>query len=97
VSAIVVRVSKDMKRRTAPPFASIPTPRCWVNKQGEPIGTAHLRTGAARIAREEPDEDHLTRARSIVMGALMSAKIRKNDTVIVLAGKDKGRQARCSW
>src|SRR6202043_747356 len=47
----------------------------------------HLWPGAARIAREESHEDHFARAR----GAVMAAKIKKGDTVIVIAGRDKGR------
>ena len=38
---------------------------------------AHLRTGAARTARQEPHEDHLARAG----GAVMAAKIKKGDSV----------------
>ena len=47
----------------------------------------HLRAGAARTARQEPHEDHLARAG----GAVMAAKIKKGDKVVVLAGKDKGK------
>ena len=47
----------------------------------------HFRAGAARIARQEPHEDHLARAG----GAVMAAKIRKGDKVVVLTGRDKGR------
>src|SRR6202030_776497 len=47
----------------------------------------YLRAGAARAARQEPHEDHLARAG----GAVMAAKIRKGDKVIVLCGRDKGR------
>ena len=47
----------------------------------------YLRAGAARAARQEPHEDHFARAG----GAVMAAKIRKGDKVIVLTGRDKGR------
>ena len=47
----------------------------------------HLRAGAARAARQEPHEDHFARAG----GAVMAAKIRKGDKVVVLSGRDKGR------
>src|SRR6201999_3807251 len=47
----------------------------------------HLRAGAARAARQESHEDHFARAG----GAVMAAKIRKGDKVIVLSGRDKGR------
>ncbi len=47
----------------------------------------YLRAGAARAARQEPHEDHLARAG----GAVMAAKIRKGDRVMVLTGREKGR------
>src|SRR5262249_52931916 len=47
----------------------------------------YLRAGAARAARQEPHEDHFSGAG----GAVMAAKIRKGDKVIVLTGRDKGR------
>src|SRR5581483_9387920 len=43
---------------------------------------------SARASRQEPHEDHLARAG----GPVMAAKIKKGDRVVVLAGKDKGRQ-----
>ena len=61
-----------------------------VNKQNEPIGTRIFGPVAARTARQEPHEDHLARAG----GAVMAAKIKKGDRVVVLAGKDKGSRAR---
>ena len=50
-------------------------------------GHAYFRTGAARIARQEPRQDHFARPR----GAVMAAKIKKGDKVVVLAGRDKGK------
>src|SRR6202008_1118606 len=47
----------------------------------------YLRAGAARAARQEPHEDHFACAG----GAVMAAKIRKGDKVMVLNGRDKGR------
>src|SRR5262249_37019406 len=44
-------------------------------------------TGAGGAERQERHEDHLARAG----GAVMAAKIRKGDKVIVLTGRDKGR------
>src|SRR6478672_1522047 len=51
-------------------------------------GDPYLRTGAARIAGEESREDHL----SCAGGALMAAKIKKGDRVIVTTGRDKGKR-----
>src|SRR5207244_112208 len=50
---------------------------------------AHLRARAARAQGEKPYEDHFARAGGVVMAAKL--KIRKGDKVIVLAGKDKGK------
>src|SRR5262249_56234379 len=47
----------------------------------------YLRAGATRTARQEPHEDHFARPG----GAVMAAKIRKGDKVVVLTGRDKGR------
>src|SRR6266403_2131173 len=73
MKAVGVRVRKDI--------------RC-ADQQSVGAGRhPHLRTGAARAARQEPHEDHLACAG----GAVMAAKIRKGDKVIVLNGRDKGR------
>ena len=48
----------------------------------------HLRPRGARTAREEVHEDHLARAG----GAVMAARIRKGDTVVVITGASKGRR-----
>ena len=50
-------------------------------------GNPYLRAGSARAAREESHEDHFPRPG----GAVMAAKIRKGDKVVVLTGRDKGR------
>ncbi|KAF1857743.1 hypothetical protein Lal_00014262 [Lupinus albus] len=47
----------------------------------------YLRTGPPRAARPQPHEDHLARPG----GAVMAAKIRKGDKVVVLTGRDAGR------
>ena len=87
MKAVVVRVRKDIHRarRLGHPLR----PQCGgADQPADGAGRhPHLRTGAARIARQEPHEDHLARAG----GAVMAAKIRKGDKVIVLTGRDKGR------
>src|SRR6202035_5524791 len=54
---------------------------------GGAVRYPYLRAGAARAACQEPYEDHL----ACSGGAVMAAKIRKGDKVIVLSGRDKGR------
>src|ERR1044071_7355643 len=70
--AVVVRIRKDIRPQDAEERAG---------------RHSHLRTGAARAARQESHEDHFARSG----GAVMAAKIRKGDKVIVLSGRDKGR------
>ncbi len=56
-------------------------------QQGGAGRNPHLRPGSARAKSQEPHEDHLARAG----GALMAARIRKGDKVVVITGRDKGR------
>ena len=87
MKAVVVRISKDIKRRRW--FDHPLRPQCRGADQSADGAGRHpyLRTGSARTARQEPHEDHLARPG----GAVMAAKIRKGDKVIVLTGRDKGR------
>ncbi len=87
MKAVVVRTAKDIKR--AGRFGHPLRFQCGRPDQ-QSVGAdrhPHLRTGAARIARQEPYEDHLACAGGVVM----AAKIKKGDKVVVLAGRDKGR------
>lgn len=86
MKAVVVRVRKDIRRADGSVIRFDRNAAVLINNQSEPVGT-HLRAGAARASRQEPHEDHLACAG----GAVMAAKIRKGDKVIVLNGRDKGR------
>ena len=87
MKAVIVRVAKDIKRRRRLDHPFRPQ-RGGADQSADGAGRhPHLRPGAARIARQEPHEDHFARAG----GAVMAAKIKKGDTVIVIAGRDKGR------
>ena len=87
MKAVVVRTAKDIKRADGS-VIRFDSQRRRADQQSERADRhPHLRTGAARIARQEPHEDHLARAG----GAVMAAKIKKGDKVVVLAGRDKGR------
>ena len=86
MKAVVVRTAKDItpRRRLGHPLRP---QRRGADQQRRGAGRhPHLRAGAARAARQEPHEDHLARAG----GAVMAAKIRKGDKVVVLTGRDKG-------
>jgi large subunit ribosomal protein L24 len=85
MKAVVVRVRKDIRRRFGHPLRP---QRRRADQQSVGAGRhPYLRAGAARAARQEPHEDHFACAG----GAVMAAKIRKGDKVIVLCGRDKGR------
>ena len=86
MKAVVVRTAKDIKRADGSVIRFDSNAAVLINNSGGAGRHPHLRAGAARIARQEPDEDHLARAG----GAVMAAKIKKGDKVVVLAGRDKG-------
>ena len=87
MKAVVVRVRKDIHRARRLGHPLRPQRR-GADQSADGAGRhPHLRAGAARAARQEPHEDHLARAG----GAVMAAKIRKGDKVVVLTGRDKGR------
>ena len=90
MKAIVVRTAKDIRRADG----SIDPLRPQCRRADQCAGRAgrhpHLRAGAARAARQEPNEDHFAGAGGAVMAAKL--KIRKGDKVVVIAGKDKGKQ-----
>jgi len=86
MKAVVVRIAKDIhRRRIGDPFRPQRgrIDQCAVGAGRHP----YLRAGSARIARQEPYENHVARPG----GAVMAAKIRKGDKVVVLTGRDKGR------
>ncbi len=87
MKAVVVRTAKDI-RRSDGSVIRFDSQRSRADQQPERADRhPHLRAGSARAARQEPHEDHLARAG----GAVMAAKIKKGDKVVVLAGRDKGR------
>ena len=87
MKAVVVRVRKDIRRADGSVIRFDRNAAVLINPQMEPVGTRIFWAGAARAAGQEPYEDHLARPG----GAVMAAKIRKGDKVVVLAGRDKGR------
>ncbi len=87
MKAVVVRTAKDISRADGSVIRFDRNAAVLINNAGGADRHPYLRTGAARAARQEPHEDHLARAG----GAVMAAKIRKGDKVVVLTGRDKGR------
>ena len=86
MKAVIVRVSQghQARRRLDHPLR----PQCrGADQPADGAGRhPHLRPGSARAARQEPHEDHLAGAG----GAVMAAKIRKGDRVIVLMRPRQG-------
>ena len=87
MKAVVVRTAKDIRRSDGSVIRFDFERRGADQQSVRACRDPHLRAGAARASRQEPRQDHLARAR----GAVMAAKIKKGDKVVVLAGRDKGR------
>ena len=88
LKAVVVRTAKGVRRPDGSLIRFDGNAAVLVNAAGRADRHAHFRTGDARTARQEPHEDHLARAG----GAVMAAKIKKGDRVIVTTGRDKGKK-----
>ena len=86
--AVIVRTSFPVRRSDGSAIRFDRNAAVLINKQQEPIGTRIFGAGGARAARQEVHEDHLARAR----GAVMAARIRKGDTVLVISGADRGKR-----
>src|SRR4029077_21118010 len=56
-----------------------------------PAWQPHLRAGRPGVARQEVQEDHFVGAGGAVV---MGLKVKKGDTVLVIAGKDKGARGK---
>ena len=87
MKAVVVRTAKDIRRADGSVIRFDRNAAVLINKQKEPIGTRIFGPVPRELRAQEPHEDHLARAG----GAVMAAKIKKGDKVVVLAGKDKGK------
>ena len=88
--AVVVRAVKEGRRKDGSYIRFDENAVVLINDDKEPRGHPHLRARGARAAREAVHEDHLARSG----GDLMAVKIRKGDTVMVIAGDDKGKTGR---
>ena len=87
MKAVIVRIAKDIKRADGSVIRFDRNAAVLINSADGAGRHPHLRPGSARTAGEEPHEDHLACAG----GAVMAAKIKKGDTVVVITGRDKGR------
>ena len=90
VKAVVVRMRKERRRKDGTYIRFDDNACVLINEQPQPARDAHLRTGGPRAARPAVHEDRLARPR----GALAMHRIRRNDTVGVICGKDEGKEGR---
>jgi large subunit ribosomal protein L14 len=86
VKAVIVRTVKERRRPDGSYIKFDENAAVILKADGEPRGNSYLRTSCSRTPRQEVHEDHFTRSG----GALTMAKIKKDDTVLVIAGKNKG-------
>ena len=87
MKAVIVRITKDIKRPDGSIIRFDRNAAVLINPQMEPVGTRIFGPVPRELRSEEPHEDHFARAG----GAVMAARIRKGDKVVVIAGRDKGR------
>ena len=87
MKAVIVRIRKDIKRADGSIIRFDRNAAVLINPQMEPVGTRIFGPVPRELQSQEPHEDHLARPR----GAVMAAKIKKGDKVVVLTGRDKGR------
>jgi len=89
VKAVVVRTVKE-KRRPDGSYIRFRRERRRPDQAGRRApGYPDLRSGGPRAARQEVHADHLARA-----GGFVNMKVKKGDTVQVIAGKDKGAKGK---
>ncbi len=86
--AVVVRTAKEVRREDGTAIRFDRNAAVILNNQNEPIGTRIFGPVVRELRGEELHEDHLAGSG----GAVMAAKLKKGDKVVVLAGKDKGKE-----
>ena len=87
VKAVVVRTKKEFGRDDGTYIAFDENAAVIIDAGRQPARHAHLRARGARAARRRLHAHRLARPG----GALVSMKIRTDDEVIVISGKDKGK------
>ena len=90
VKAVVVRTKKEFGRDDGTYIAFDENAAVLLDAAEQPARHAHLRPRGPRAARSQLHEDRLARAG----GPLMAARIRRDDKVKVIAGKDSGKTGR---
>ena len=86
MKAVVVRTAKDIKRADGSVIRFDTNAAVLINNQSEPIGTRIF----GPVPRELRAKNHM-KIISLAPEAVMAAKIKKGDKVVVITGRDKGR------
>ncbi len=86
--AVIVRTAFPVRRADGSAIRFDRNAAVLINKQQEPIGTRIFGPVVRELRATQVHEDHLARAG----GAVMAARIRKGDTVVVITGADKGKR-----
>ena len=87
MKAVVVRTAKDIKRGDGTVIRFDSNAAVLINNQSEPVGTRIFGPVPRELRGAQSHEDHL----ACPGGAVMAAKIKKDDNVVVMTGRDKGR------
>ena len=105
VRCVIVRMRKETRRKDGTYIRFDSNAAVLINEVGEPVGHPRLRAGGARTARQEVHEDRFAGSGGDLM-ALAKKKpaepvrieLKKDDTVKVISGRDKGKTAACcAW
>ena len=88
--AVVVRTAKEVRREDGTAIRFDRNAAVILNNQGEPVGTRIF----GPVVRELRAKNFMKIISLRSGGAVMAAKLKKGDKVVVLTGKDKGKQGR---
>ena len=91
VNAVVVRTKKEFGRNDGTYIAFDENAAVLIDPQNNPRGTRIFGPGGPRAARAQLHEDRLARPGGPLE---MPARVRKDDMVKVISGKDKGKTGR---
>ena len=95
VKAVVVRTKKGARRKDGSYIRFDENAAVIIKDDLTPKGTRIFGPVARELREKEIHEDRFLSSGSIIGGCLMSAmKIKKGDTVKVIAGKDKGKEGK---
>ncbi len=95
VKAVVVRTKKGARRKDGSYIRFDENAAVIIKDDLTPRGTRIFGPVARELREKEIHEDRFLSSGSIIGGCLMSAmKIKKGDTVKVIAGKDKGKEGK---